>query len=214
MADNDPVLYYFHDPMCSWCWGFRPVWLQVKAAVADQVDIRYVLGGLAPDTDKHMPASVQAHLQQTWHRIQNDIPGTQFNFDFWAQCSPRRSTYPSCRTIIATRMQAPDREPDMLYAIQRAYYLQARNPSDIDVLTQLACEQGLDTDRFSTDIRSAQCQQLFDDELSLCHHFNVESFPTLLLSNGENDAVITLDYKQPVQMIESISRNLARFHQS
>jgi len=206
-----PSLYYFHDPMCSWCWGFRPVWLQVKAAVEDRVDIRYVLGGLAPDTDKPMPASMQAHLQQTWRRIQQDIPGTQFNFDFWSRCSPRRSTYPACRAIIATRMQAPDREDDMLYAIQQAYYLQARNPAEIDVLTRLAHELGLDTDRFSTDIRSAQCQQLFDEELSLCHDFNVESFPTLLLCCGENDVVVTLNYNRSAQMIESISQNLARF---
>ena len=100
------MLYYFHDPMCSWCWGFRPAWLQVIDAVSERVEIRYVLGGLAPDTDKPMPPSMQAHLQQTWRRIQQDIPGTQFNFDFWTRCSPSRSTYPACRAIIATRMQA------------------------------------------------------------------------------------------------------------
>ncbi|MFT6977114.1 MAG: putative protein-disulfide isomerase, partial [Shewanella psychromarinicola] len=20
------TLYYVHDPMCSWCWGYRPTW--------------------------------------------------------------------------------------------------------------------------------------------------------------------------------------------
>ena len=205
------MLYYFHDPMCSWCWGFRPAWLQVIDAVSERVEIRYVLGGLAPDTDKPMPPSMQAHLQQTWRRIQQDIPGTQFNFDFWTRCSPRRSTYPACRAIIATRMQAPDREKDMLYAIQQAYYLQARNPSDIEVLIQLAAELALDTDRFSADIGSARCQALFEQELSLCREFHVESFPTLLLCYGQNDAVIPLDYNTPARMIESIWQNLARF---
>ena len=211
---DKPVLYYFHDPMCSWCWGFRPVWLQVMEAIRDRIEIRYVLGGLAPDTDQPMPESMQAFLQQSWRRIQENIPGTQFNFDFWLRCKPRRSTYLSCRAIIATRMQAPEREFDMLYAIQRAYYLQARNTSDFTVLVQLAIEQDLDADRFSTDIRSAQCQAMFEHELSRCQDLNVESFPTLILQRGEDDVSIAIDYNDSASMIESISRNLARFQQS
>ena len=27
------VLYYVHDPMCSWCWGFVPVQQQLQAEI-------------------------------------------------------------------------------------------------------------------------------------------------------------------------------------
>ncbi|MCH7478788.1 MAG: DsbA family protein, partial [SAR324 cluster bacterium] len=29
MMEKIGTLYYFGDPMCSWCWGFKPVLEQV-----------------------------------------------------------------------------------------------------------------------------------------------------------------------------------------
>ncbi|MGB5741033.1 MAG: DsbA family protein, partial [Sedimenticolaceae bacterium] len=90
-------LIYIHDPMCSWCWGFRPTFEQLCASLPRHVAVRRLLGGLAPDSDQPMPADMQMRLQQTWRRIQQRIPGTRFNFDFWRVCDPRRSTWPACR---------------------------------------------------------------------------------------------------------------------
>ena len=86
------ILYYVHDPMCSWCWGFRPTWTEIKANLPEAVEIKYLLGGLAPDSDEPMPESMQSDIAGYWKIIQQRIPGTQFNFDFWDKCEPRRST--------------------------------------------------------------------------------------------------------------------------
>ena len=51
------ILYYLHDPMCSWCWGYRPTWLKLKAALPHYVQVEYLLGGLAPDNDEPMPVA-------------------------------------------------------------------------------------------------------------------------------------------------------------
>ena len=85
-----PTLIYVHDPMCSWCWGFEPVRAQLFAALDGRIPIRRLVGGLAPDSDAPMPAEMRLGLQQTWRRIQHTIPGSEFNFDFWSECSPRR----------------------------------------------------------------------------------------------------------------------------
>ena len=170
--------------MCSWCWGFRPVWTQVQLALADKVDIQYILGGLAPDTDQPMPESMQQTISETWKRIQAEIPGTEFNFDFWSRCSPRRSTYPACRAIIASRMQRPELEGEMLKAIQHAYYLQAKNPSELSVLVSLAEQLGLDTQQFSDDMQSEVCQDVLLKEIELCRDIGVHSFPSLVLKQG------------------------------
>lgn len=89
MADRLPVLYYVHDPMCSWCWAFVPVWQQVQEQLAEwPVRIEYLLGGLAADSDVPMPEDMQHMLQATWRRIQQHVPGTEFNFAFWTDCQP------------------------------------------------------------------------------------------------------------------------------
>ena len=108
MNHSSNTLFYVHDPMCSWCWGFRPVWQQLKTQFTDTLDIVYVVGGLAPDSDQPMPMTMQDNLSNTWRHIQQHIPGIEFNYEFWNPTSnsmPRRSTYPSCRAVLAAKVQ-------------------------------------------------------------------------------------------------------------
>ena len=114
MKNKTSTLIYVHDPMCSWCWSFSPVWRAVKKGLDDNIEIQYLLGGLAPDSHEPMPKDMQQSIRSTWQRIQQEVPGTEFNFDFWEKCQPRRSTYPACRAIIACRKQQPNLEEDML----------------------------------------------------------------------------------------------------
>ena len=124
----DATLIYVHDPMCSWCWGFEPTRKKFFAAVEDRLPIRRLVGGLAPDSDVPMAEEMRAMLQQTWQRIQQTIPGTEFNFHFWQVCTPRRSTYPANRAVLAARLQGEGYDPAMTHRIQQAYYLEARKP--------------------------------------------------------------------------------------
>ena len=71
------VLYYVHDPMCSWCWGFRPVWQEVQQALNGKIEIRYLLGGLAPDNLEPMSEDMQINIRSNWQRIQKEIPGRE-----------------------------------------------------------------------------------------------------------------------------------------
>jgi len=41
--------------MCSWCWAFKPTWDKVKKASLGQVEVIYLLGGLASDSNEPMP---------------------------------------------------------------------------------------------------------------------------------------------------------------
>ena len=130
----DLRLYYVADPMCSWCWGFRPVLQEVVAALPETVPVVYVMGGLAKDSDEPMPEATRAYVQRNWRDV-TATTGAEFNWDFWSECKPRRSTYPACRAVLAARAQREDAVPELFDAIQRAYYREAGNPSDIETLT-------------------------------------------------------------------------------
>ena len=90
--NQQTTLYYVHDPMCSWCYAFTPVWTQIQQQLPASLRVQYVLGGLAPDSDQIMPPETRAYIQSQWRKIIQDVPGTLFNFEFWAQCQPCRST--------------------------------------------------------------------------------------------------------------------------
>jgi putative protein-disulfide isomerase len=190
--------------MCSWCWGFRPVWQQVQRAVAGKLDVRYVLGGLAADTDEPMSEEMRLNIIDNWRRIQREIPGTEFNYDFWTVCSPRRSTYPACRAIIACRMQQPALENEMLLLIQQAYYLQAKNPSELDVLAALAEQLGLDTRQFVDDIQSEVCQNILLGEIQFCREINISSFPSIVLKQGKSYTSLDIDYNSSTFILSQV----------
>ena len=203
------TLYYVHDPMCSWCWGFRPVWQQVQSALSAKVTIRYLLGGLAADNELPMPAEMQANIRDTWAHIQKEIPGTAFNFDFWTQNQARRSTYPACRAVIAAAMQEPVlASENMLLAIQQAYYLEAKNPSDNDILIQLAIDSGLDGEQFKTDLFSDKCEQLLQQHLRESRQLGVHSFPGLVLRCNDSNTLIAIDYNSSENIVTSILAEL------
>ena len=151
MSSSPVVLYYVHDPMCSWCWGFRPAWDALKQALPSNIEVVNVTGGLAKDSDVAMSLQLQEAIQGWWKDIESQL-GTEFNHDFWVLNTPRRSTFMSCRATIAASYQGA--EDGMVDAIQRAYYLRALNPSDIAVLAQLAAELSLDAVRFEADLLS------------------------------------------------------------
>jgi len=212
----DTTLFYFHDPMCSWCWGFRPAWLKLLSSLPESVNVEYVLGGLAPDSDQAMPMAMRAMLQNTWQKIHNEL-GTEFNFDYWEKNTPRRSTYPACRALIAAEQQASYIQ--MLLAIQRAYYLQAMNPSDDAVLKQLASELSLDEKQFSQDINSPKTQKILEQQVQLARDWLVPGYPSLILqkecpSADKNDLQykrypITLNYHDYQAMLERIQNVMA-----
>lgn len=189
------VLYYFVDPMCSWCYGFSSEMNEVINNLPDNIELCYIMGGLAPDSDEPMPAEMKQYVQHHWHTVAEKT-GATFNFDFWTQGEPRRSTYPSCRAVITAGLQAERYKPLMLAAIQKAYYQQGRNPSENETLIEVAGEIGLDQARFADDLTSNQVKQLFETDLHFTHRLGVRGFPTLALEKDDNYYALTIGYSK------------------
>ena len=198
------TLIYVHDPMCSWCWGFEPTRQKIFAAVAGRMQIRRMVGGLAPDSDAPMPEAMRSMLQQTWQRIEQTIPGTEFNFEFWQKCSPRRSTYPANRAVIAAREQGDEFDSQMTVRIQRAYFLEAKNPSDNSTLIELATDIDLDTERFASSLVADSTERQLSTEIRATREMGIDSFPSLAVKKADGLHHIGLNYTQPEAMLREI----------
>lgn len=181
------ILYYIHDPMCSWCWGYRPTWDALKLNLPKDIRIQYVAGGLAPDSNSPMPVEQQAMIKAHWHTIEEKL-GTKFNYDFWDKNTPRRSTYNSCRAVIVADNQGS--QVEMIQAIQEAYYLRAFNPSDNNVLIGLAKELSLDLPLFTRDLSSAETERELMQQIQFARELTHQGFPSLVLEcNGVRHSI-------------------------
>lgn len=202
-----PTLYYIHDPMCSWCYAFAPAWEQISRALPAGVRARLVVGGLARDSDEPMSQAMRTYIQATWQRIQTVVPGTEFNFEFWTRCMPRRSTYPACRAVLAARHFSRALEWPMITAIQRAYYREARNPSDTATLNHLAGELGLDETTFERWCASEPCAIELDRQLLKARSLAV-GFPSLVLETEHGRRPIPHEFDEPDRAINALQEAL------
>lgn len=199
------TLYYVGDPMCSWCWGFARVLEDVLEMLPSGVNLHYVMGGLAPDSNELMPTAVRHYVQDNWREVAKTT-NAEFNWDFWVKCKPRRSTYPACRAAIAGGRQGA--LPQMFKALQRAYYLEARNPSDKKTHFEVANEIGLDMERFAKDLGSEQVERLLQSDFTKKIKMGVSEFPTIVLGNGNNYTLIMRGWAGPTEILNSLRGRL------
>ena len=197
------TLYYVHDPMCSWCWAFKPTWVKIKSGLSNSILTQRLLGGLAADNQDKMPDELQHFLQQTWLKIMQVVPGTQFNFDFWHLCEPRRSTWPACRAVIAARQLDAESEEAMIEAIQKAYYLNAENPSNDSTLIKLAIQIGLDENEFAQRLHCPETQRTLSNEIQQASALGAEGFPSLILEEDGRHQRIAYDYNDAGMVLEN-----------
>lgn len=201
---SNPVLYYVHDPMCSWCWGFKPVLEQLQHKLQSKLQLKYILGGLAADSETEMSQQMQSDIRSNWQRIQKTIPGIEFNYDFWQKNTPRRSTYPACRAVIAATLQGEENNTKMIEVIQQAYYLNCQNPSDYTVLYALAKKLELDEAQFKLDIHSENTQNELIKQISFSRSIGADSFPSLYLSVDKQFYPVVIDYNNADIILEHI----------
>jgi len=189
---NQCKLIYIHDPMCSWCWGYTPTWLKLKAELENKLTVEYKVGGLAPDSQIAMTQNMKERLESIWHKIESEL-GTQFNFEFWQKNQPRRSTYPACRAALIARKK--NKESEMIEAIQHAYYLNAQNPSDDSVLICLAEQIGLNKNEFTVAFLSDEVNNELKAELQYTRSLPIHGFPSLVFLREDKLYSIEINYK-------------------
>ncbi len=207
-----PQLIYCYDPMCSWCWGFQPTWKVLQQELGPlletgEITIRPLLGGLASDSNDPMPTEIQAMLKSTWQRIESQL-GTEFNYDFWTNCQPRRSTYPACRACLVARNKGL--ESEITAAIETAYYLEAKNASDIETLALCAEQVGMHRASFISAMHETKVSGRLEAEIQEARQMGLNSFPSLAVIANDRIVHIELDYQNPQKMAAEIKRVLTK----
>ncbi|PKN14866.1 MAG: DsbA family protein [Deltaproteobacteria bacterium HGW-Deltaproteobacteria-24] len=196
------TLYYVHDPMCSWCYAFKPSLEKLKKHLNSNVEIVNVVGGLAAHSDEIMPQEMQEKIENIWYEIE-EVTGTKFNHDFWKKCLPRRSTYLACEATILARYE--NKEDEMIEAIQEAYYQKALNPSDASTLINLAKQIGMDEKKFEEDLKSQKIEDDLQNELNFRRSLHVKTFPSLILKYKKELYPINIKYNDHEAMLNQIN---------
>jgi putative protein-disulfide isomerase len=223
IPNNKEIIYlhYIFDPMCSWCWCFNPRLDELiklidvfnKQETNKHIQINYLCGGLAKDTNKVMSPLQQEQIQSYWQTI-HKLYKTEFNFDFWAphQNTPRRATYMSNRAVLTAfkLKNTPDfiSLKQMILTIQKAYYLRALNPSEVNILVKLATELAYQKDKFKELLLSQEIDDLFNKHLRFVRFMGVNSFPSICMEQNNKMFNIVINYQDANYIFENIKNKI------
>jgi len=179
-ANERLTITQFTDPMCTWCWGSEPIIRRLRTVFGDQIEFRYVMGGLVEDFDNFYdaandiaePNDVGPHWEEASRHHGMPVDTQIFETD------PAQSTYPASKAFTAARQQDTELAHRYLRRIREAYATQVRNVNHREEQVKIAESVGLNLDEFTTALDNGTAQAAFEQDLSRTRQAGVRAFPT------------------------------------
>ena len=200
-------LYYFADPMCSWCYGFGPALTQFVARHAD-LPLSIVMGGLRAYNTQSASDRQRADIRGHWRHVE-EASGLPFNDTLLMTPGFIYDTEPVCRAVVTARESG---HPDVLgfmKAVQAAFYRDARDVTNAEVLADIAAEQGMDRALFLTALNSHEMREAARGDFALTQSVGIRGFPALCAARG-NELHLIVDGYAPIEVTERAFADLER----
>lgn len=187
-------ILYVADPMCSWCWGFTPVLVEIVAGYAARAPIKLVVGGLRPFTTEPMTDKAKATVLHHWEQV-HAATGQPFDFSFFDSRDFVYDTEPACRAVVAVRNLAPTRALDYFAAIQRAFYVGGQDITDATTLAEIAAEIGVDAEAFSKAFPLKDVVAETRSDFHATQTMGIGGFPAVVLGDDDGYLGLTMGWQ-------------------
>ncbi len=205
--EDQPILWYFADPMCSWCWGFSPVISEIRDQYNDRLKIALVMGGLRSQ-DTPITEKSREEILHHWREVEK-LSGQDFSFENALPAGFVYNTEPACRAVICAGQLDETALFTYFTAVQRAFYTQNRDVTQKTVLQQLAEENGLDGEAFGHLFDDEKMVQATQKSFAFTQKAGVRGFPTLILSQNQQLQVLGRGYMGLSELQQAIESHLS-----
>lgn len=208
------IITNFTDPVCVWCWGTEPVFRALETHYPDQIEFRYIMGGLVDNIDNFADpgngidaGSEGANAQIMSHWLEGaDRHGMPINpegFHLFSKEFP--STYPQNIAYKAAQLIDLEKADAFLRRMREATETEAKVTSNPDVQIELASEVGIDIAGFIKAINSGEAEKKFKADQAITQSSGVRGFPSFLVKTDEGRQVLVRGYKTFAEFREIIS---------
>ncbi len=205
----------FTDPVCTWCWGSEPVLRKLETWYGEQVNLRYVMGGLVKDIRAFYDSAndiggdpERSNLQIARHWLEaSERHGMPVKTDgFRLFTTETVSTYPQNIAFKAAELSNPALASRYMRRMREASAAEARETGRREVLVELASEIGLDVAIFIGHLNDGSAESAFNEDLELTRRYGVRGFPTFLFRVGKRE--LKLGGYQDFKAIQAVIHTL------
>ncbi len=168
------------DPLCSWCWGMAPEIASIRKALASRLDFDLALGGINVGNHSALRPSAIPRFHALWEQV-TAVTGQQFSMGLPSGPGFVYNSRPACLGVMAARA-VNDRPPfEFLEAMQRAFFLEARDITSTTVMGEIAAACGIDARAFREALSSDATTRAVDAEMDGCRRYGTQALPATLV---------------------------------
>lgn len=182
-----PVIHYFYDPLCGWCYAAEPMLERVASHANGRYTIR-LHGGGAFDR-LQLSAHQRDCMRDSDQRIMA-LTGQLFDSGYFERLATRCNLYdsaPPIAAMLAAQAIEPWFGPLMLSALQHAHYRQGHDICESVVQCHAAEAIGLDGEMFRHELAYQSGERTYRhirETRKLMAEIEATSFPTFALQVG------------------------------
>ena len=187
---QERILWYFADPMCSWCWGFSPAISAIKQSYSDRLKIALMLGGLRPGTTEPVTPKFREETLHHWRDV-HKMTGQPFTFEAAMPEGFVYDTEPASRAVIAVAEIDPEVIFPYFKSVQAAFYAQGLDVTRTGTLAELAEQHNIVKPRFMERFESVDVKNKTRTHFRITREAGVRGFPTIVLQAESGHKLLT-----------------------
>jgi putative protein-disulfide isomerase len=195
-----PVIVYFFDAYCAWCYGFEPVIQKIWSGYNRQYHIELIPGGMIRPAKPVHIGRISSYILDQYKEIEQ-LTGVVFGTDFlWHFNHPDMSDWfpdsekPSIAFCIF-REYFPGRQVELLSDLHEALFAEGRDLCDDEAYRHLLERYQVPVQDFYSKLHSSEYKQMAHDEFALAQQLHVTGYPTVMIqASGSKFHLVTRGY--------------------
>jgi predicted DsbA family dithiol-disulfide isomerase len=215
MMKSVPIIH-FSDVLCVWAYIGQLRMDEVHTKFADKVSIEVRFCSVFGDTARKMQTAwgtkggyqgFNAHLR---HSVAA-FPELPFNPDLWLSVRPASSTSPHLFLKAAQLAEkqgaiAPGEADRLVRAIRTAFFVQARDISEMDVQREVATAAGIPLAPLESVIRNGQAFAALSSDYQDAAAMDIKGSPSFVMNEGRQKFYGNVGYKIMEANIQELLR--------
>ncbi|TVQ83712.1 MAG: DsbA family protein [Bacteroidetes bacterium] len=200
-----PEIIYVFDSLCGWCYGFSPVITRIKSEMKSNADFLVLSGGMVREAS---PIGEIAGYIKNAYKVVEDTTGVKFGEKFLNDILEKGdavfTSVPPAKALAVLRIHKPGECVEIAARLQKAILHDGINVDDYVAYSEIGKEFGMEPDDFLSQVKSAEIEEIVQNEFKMVAGLGVNGYPSVLLRKGKETHVLSRGYKDFDSMFEIV----------
>jgi putative protein-disulfide isomerase len=207
---NQTKIYYIMDSMCGWCYGFSHTIKRIYDEFKNDLDFIIVPGGMWIRGDvKPVNENMAFHINEFNKKI-TGMTGITFGDNFKTNVLQKKGlildSMPGAKALVLIQDLKREIRFEYLQKIQEAFFIEGKDPNDIDLYADIAQGFGISKDRFIEQYNSVELENKTNEGFKFAARLGVTGFPSIFAENNE----ILFPVSHGLRFFEEIHKMIAK----